>query len=252
MAGEKISPDVSVVSIHYNDPEMLQASLQSLVIQRDIAIESIIVDNSGNFPVQALKDFPFLHQYINPGYNSGFARGVNAGLKAATGEYILMLNQDATLTKPDALAKCIEKLKTLPQKTILGVNLVDIENQYQRSIWPEDPGFQKELQSSAVYIKISGRKNPGNHFHKELEKQHEISGFVHRINGAFLLFHRSLIDQDKLFWDVDFFLYGEDVEWAHRCRKKGWRFYHFADVTAQHIGSASSSDGRMKRSAARL
>lgn len=233
---------ISVVCIHYNDPAMLLNCLKSVAAQSGVLTELIVVDNSSNFPVESLSELNIPYQYIDPGYNSGFARGVNAGLKAAKGEHILMINQDAFLTDTSSLAKCLETWQTLPQKTILGVNLLDEEGIHQRSIWPEDPGINKEWRTSPIYIRFTRHRQPEQAFKDWVEKLHQHSGFVHRINGAFLMFHRSLVDKDRLFWDEDFFLYGEDVEWAYRCRKCGWQFYHLAEVTAQHLGSASSSD----------
>jgi GT2 family glycosyltransferase len=233
---------ISVVCIHYNDPDMLLGCLKSVAEQSGVQTEVVIVDNSSNFPLERLADLNIPYQYIDQGYNSGFARGVNAGLRAAKGEHILMLNQDASLTDTATFSKCMEALKSLPEKTIMGVNLLDAEGKHQRSVWPEDPGMAKEWRTSPIYIKLTRHKQTEQKFKLWVEELHKSSGYVHRINGAFLLFHRSLIDKDHIYWDEDFFLYGEDVEWAYRCRKKGWKFYHLAEVAAQHLGSASSSE----------
>jgi len=232
---------ISVVSIHFNDPILLLNSIRSVAEQSGVETEVILIDNSSNFPVDELKDLHVEYRYIDPGYNSGFARGVNAGLEAANGEYILLLNQDAQLPDPGTLKKCLATLSSLPPKTILGINLVDSEGKYQRSIWTDDPGLAKEWHTSPFYIRLTRHRQPEKIFYEQLEQMHRKSGFVHRINGAFLLFHRSLVDEDGLYWDKDFFLYGEDVEWAYRCHKKGGRFYHLAEVLAVHEGSSASA-----------
>jgi GT2 family glycosyltransferase len=233
---------ISVVCIHYNDPDMLLGCLTSVAEQTGVQTEVIIVDNSSNFPLNRLSDLNISYQYIDQGYNSGFARGVNAGLRAAKGEHILMLNQDASLSNPATLSKCMAAFRTLPEKTIMGINLLDAGGHHQRSVWPEDPGMAKEWRTSPIYIKLNRHRQTEQQFKLWVEELHKNSGYVHRINGAFLLFHRSLVDKYQLYWDEDFFLYGEDVEWAYRCRKCGWQFYHLAEVAAQHLGSASSSD----------
>jgi GT2 family glycosyltransferase len=82
-------------------------------------------------------------------------------------------------------------------------------------------------------------------FESQLKKSHENSGFVHRINGAFL-FWKMPNEIQEIYFDEDFFLYGEDIEWALRIKKKGWRFFHFSDIIVKHLGSASSSNQSIK------
>ena len=64
----------------------------------DAAIEWIVVDNEQNVDCKnALSaKFPFV-QCIQMGYNAGFARANNAGIKIARGENILLLNPDTIL-----------------------------------------------------------------------------------------------------------------------------------------------------------
>ncbi len=50
----------------------------------------------------------------------------------------------------------------------------------------------------------------------------------------------------EILFDEDFFLYGEDIEWALRIKRTGWSFYHVSNVQIQHLGSASSNNLRIK------
>lgn len=51
----------------------------------------------------------------------------------------------------------------------------------------------------------------------------------------------------EVLYDEDFFLYGEDVEWALRIKKKGWKFYHNPSIRVMHLGSASSENENIKQ-----
>ena len=50
-----------------------------------------------------------------------------------------------------------------------------------------------------------------------------------------------------MLYDKDFFLYGEDIEWAYRARKKGFNFYHWHEKEIIHLGSASSKEYEKER-----
>ena len=62
------------------------------------------------------------------------------------------------------------------------------------------------------------------------------------INGAFLIFNRSILDQlpgGKL--DERFFMYGEDHLWSYQIKKLGYRNYFYSGTSIVHINNASTS-----------
>ena len=75
------------------------------------------------------------------------------------------------------------------------------------------------------------------------------------LGGAFLMIRGDLIRQIGLL-DEDFFFYGEDIEFAHRVRKAGYRrFYQATPGSITHLGGGSSSScpkPRFHRSDSRL
>jgi len=235
-------PLVSFVMLHYRDVAAANA-LAAETVQAFGDSELIIVDNSGDFTLRADLEQNNI-RIITPGYNSGFARGVNFGLRAAAGHYMALINQD--VTGIHAIRPLVEKLdKNRPEKTITGVRLLSAHGEFQQSIWPDYPTFSKEWKGSTFYSYFGGRENSETR-QKKIGDLHKESGRVERLNGAFLLFHRSLVDDDLLLWDEDFFLYGEDVEWAWRCNRAGRHFYYDSAVALGHVGSASSPDVSVK------
>lgn len=235
---------ISVIFVHFNAQKLLENAIFSFWKQKtDVEWEFLVTDNSQNFQTKELAKVGISVHVFDLGYNAGFARGVNQGLKNASGDVIMIVNQDAYLCDHSSISKIVSELQSLPQKTILGCCLVDEENQFQQSVWLDDPGLMREWKRGALNCKI----NPNWQTKSEDIKLeiHKRSGFVHRINGAFLVFRRPKNDKEVLF-DEDFFLYGEDIEWALRMKRIGWRFYHFADVKLNHIGSASSTNEATK------
>ncbi len=217
------------------------AAIESVIQNSGITIEKlefIIIDNSQDFQATWIEPLTSNFVLIEPGYNSGFARAVNMGLKAATKEFVCLMNQDACLITANTFGILIEQTMNLPNKTILGCSLQDENGNFQQSVWIDNPGLLKEWKKGPINCKIN--RNWQLKFENKLKKAHENSGFVYRINGAFL-FWKKPTDIQELFFDEDFFLYGEDIEWAIRIKRKNWKFYHYHEFHVKHIGSASSS-----------
>ncbi len=237
---------ISIVIIHYHGQVLIEQAIRSIVQHTDssISIEFLIIDNSQNLDIAFLETLAVNYKYHSPDYNSGFARGMNWGIKNALGDTILLLNQDAFFIESNTLSKLIEKLNTLPPKIILSCSIKDENGQFQESVWIDDPDIAREWRFGPINCKL----NPAwqQDFETKKKAAHAQSGYVYRINGAFIMFKNDSHKIEALF-DEDFFVYGEDIEWALRLKKKGWRFYFEKEVTVKHIGSTSSSDMTIKQ-----
>lgn len=96
-------PKVSVIVLCYNKLDFTKACLESL--ERHTAYpnwELIIVDNAsadgtGTYVTEYATTRPWVHAIVNT-ENRGFAGGNNVGLNAATGDYLVILNNDTYVT----------------------------------------------------------------------------------------------------------------------------------------------------------
>jgi N-acetylglucosaminyl-diphospho-decaprenol L-rhamnosyltransferase len=239
---------ITINLIHYNSNELLIKAIQSVLEFSGIPKDDlyfIVTDNSQNLQKSQLEALEINFLYYNPGYNSGFARGVNYGIRNAKGEFILLMNQDACLTEPETLSKLFKKHKHLPAKTILSCEIFGEDRNRQQSIWLDEPGFKREWRFSAFNTYFN--KGWQSRWNEQVNKIHEQSGFVNRINGAFLLIPLAILkNKEEILFDEDFFLYGEDVEWAMRIKKSGWLFYYDKSIRIMHIGSYSSKENLNK------
>lgn len=235
--------------VHYKANELILGAIRSVLEFGGLpldCIEFIIIDNSQDFKESLIEVLTGDIKIISPGYNSGFARAVNMGLREAKNDCVCLMNQDACFTEEDTLLKLLTKLNELPEKTVLGCSLVDEDYKFQESVWIDDPGLKREWRFGAIHQKLN--PNWKLEFEEKKRNAHQKEGFVHRINGAFLLIPKSdAVNLDEILFDEDFFLYGEDVEWALRIKKSGCRFYHTPNTTVMHIGSASSSNEDIKQ-----
>ncbi len=96
-------PKVSVVVLTYNNLELTKACLDSLLTQSQYPnLEIIVVDNHSSDQTPAYltawaKGHPDRIVILNPD-NKGFAAGNNLGLAAASGDYLVVLNNDTVVT----------------------------------------------------------------------------------------------------------------------------------------------------------
>lgn len=246
-------PELSIIIVNYKNQDLILGCVRSILEQEeDLSLEIIVVDNHSEDDTEAqLKAiYPDL-KWIQMGYNSGFGRANNAGMHAAKGDYVLLLNSDILVKEKNTISACLNHLKQLPKsdETILGTRLVNEDGSYQETLRLSFPGLRREIRANAFYIFVFDRlfKRNANLRDKEAQKKaHYQSGEVAWINGAFLLLKRSQIEQRKLFFDDDFFLYGEDTEWCWRAAKSGMKFYHWRKKELIHFGSASSDVRKQK------
>ena len=95
--------DVSVVIPNYNGIKYLEHCLEALEKQRDVAFETIIVDNCSQDGSASLAKEKFPQCcYLSLDQNYGFCRAVNEGIKKAAAPFVVLLNND-TEVEPEFL-----------------------------------------------------------------------------------------------------------------------------------------------------
>ena len=124
---------LTIIIVNYNSAALIKAAIESVIQNTKlVSYEIIIVDNSseGEGRMDILKSFPNV-RWIDMGYNAGFARANNAGMKAAHGNTFLLLNPD-TIVLDDAVGRCYSRLQE-ERFVAAGVQLVDAALQPQIS-----------------------------------------------------------------------------------------------------------------------
>lgn len=211
---------LSIIYVNYRSAPLIVDSLQSIK-QYDVLqdFEVLVIDNqSGDDSEEVIrKKFPYV-KWFNAGYNAGFARGNNIGLKNSSGDVCLLLNPD-TLLLDDSISRCYVQLKE-SRCIAAGMQLLDSRGMPQISgshfiKWGLNhllpiPYWGSFIRWIGYRI---GKKAPGI---EEPSSQQEVDW----ISGAFLMVKKQAIKQAGLL-DEDFFLYAEEVEWCSRLKKVG-------------------------------
>jgi N-acetylglucosaminyl-diphospho-decaprenol L-rhamnosyltransferase len=125
---------LTTVICNYNTRDVLARALESLLATTgDLAHEIIVVDNASQDGSAAMvrERFPAV-SVIEAGANRWFSGGNNLGLRAAHGEYTLILNPD-TVMQPGTLHTLIGYLDTHPEVGAVTARLTFADGRLQRT-----------------------------------------------------------------------------------------------------------------------
>ncbi|TKB07536.1 MAG: glycosyltransferase, partial [Mesorhizobium sp.] len=128
-------PKLSVIVLHYGtDTDMTVAALHAMLGRGQVYpnLEVVLVDNGSSAEVlDVLRAYTAADPrivLIENGENLGFAKGNNRGIEAATGEFILLLNND-TFIAPGAMLAMVRHLQRNPEIGIVGPMTNNIGNE---------------------------------------------------------------------------------------------------------------------------
>ncbi|MBI5019632.1 glycosyltransferase family 2 protein [Candidatus Gottesmanbacteria bacterium] len=227
-------PDISVVILNYNTRDLTRTCLTTLLASRleKYVMEVIVCDNgSEDGSVEMIADeFPGVI-LIKNGKNLGFAAGNNPGIRKAKGRFVLLLNTDTEIPR-DTLRVMIGFMDSNPDAGAATCKLLLPDGSMDPAC---HRGFPTPWVSLTYLVKLEklfpktrlfGEYHQG---YKDLASIHEVDCIV----GAFFMVRREVISEVGLL-DEDYFMYGEDIDWAYRIRKAGWKIMYNPTVTILH------------------
>lgn len=235
----------SVIIVNYKTAEQVVACIHSIKAGTYDDMELIVVDNHSedNSREMILNSHSDV-QWLEMGYNSGFARANNAGIKVASGEIMLLLNPD-TLNKNNAIYKCFTRLKN-DTFIAAGVQLLFADGSPQIS----GNYFMKGGLNYLMSLPYVGKWIRNFALNSGVKKTNLplATGTVKVdwINGAFLMVKKSVIEKAGLM-DEDFFLYSEETEWCSRLGKHGTMGI-YGDLNIVHLEGMSSGKAYQSQS----
>jgi len=226
--------EVSIIIVSFNTKNLLDDCLASVVKSLTLAkitAEIIVIDNVSQDGTKEMvkKKYPEVVLIANR-ENVGFGKGNNQGIRAAKGEYILLLNSD-TIVQGDAVGKLLAFSKAHPA-TFIGPKLYNVDGTAQTS---GGPFFTLPVVFAALFLK--GDRNG------MTRQSPDENRYIDWVSGACIIAPKRLF-LDDLFFDEGIFMYMEEIDLLMRAREKGYRtmFYHEAHIT--HLGSGSSTNRR--------
>jgi GT2 family glycosyltransferase len=228
---------ISAIVVSYNTRQMTLDCLRSL--KAELAgkpSEMIVVDNGSTdgSPAAIRAAFPEV-VLIENAQNRGFGTANNQAMRAAGGEFFLLLNSDAFPT-PGAVAAMLRCMDEHPDAGVVGPKLLNADGSTQRSCFK----FPSPLRAWLENLWIP-RLVPSTWAWGDWRRwPHDQQRMVDFVIGACMLVRRRVFEQTGGF-DETFFMYAEETDWQKRIHHAGGRIWFTPTAQVTHLGGASGA-----------
>lgn len=236
MANSPPKPLVSVVIPNWNGAHHLPTCLDSLRRQHYAPLEILVVDNASTDGSCELvtRDYPEVRLIALP-QNRGFTGACNAGIQAAQGEIIALLNND-TEVDPGWTAALVDAFARHPEAGLVACKMMLFDQ-------------RDRFHTAGDLFRVDGRLFNRGVWEKD-EGQYDQETYVFSACGGAAAYRRTMLDEIGLL-DDDFFFSCEDMDLAWRAQLAGYRcvytpaalVYHRLSATGGGV-TASYHDGR--------
>lgn len=212
----------SVVIPNYNGKEYLKACLDSL--PKGESYEIIVVDNGSSDGSAAMveQEFPGVCLIRND-CNEGFDAAVNAGIRKASAEYVILLNNDTTVDE-SFLQALVDGLDRHPECFSASSCMVTMK----------DPEI---LDDTGDYYCVLGWAFTLKKGKKRSTRCREQKCFA--ACGGASIYRKKVFDRIGLF-DENHFAYLEDIDIGFRAQIAGYRNIYIPEAVCRHVGSGFS------------
>jgi len=219
---------VSIITVNFNHSHVTDEMLDSFLAKNTYrSVEMIVVDNGSS--INPVPDWVIKYTwalFIRSEINTGFAGGNNIGIRAATGDYLFLVNNDTEFTE-----RLVETLvDTLDKHPHVGI------------VSPKIRYFDKpEMLQYVGYTEMdyyTGRNKQTGQFESDHGQYDQLpckTGFAH---GAAMLIRKDAIDKAGLMAE-NFFLYYEEMDWCARIKRAGYEIWVNTDALIFHKESVS-------------
>ncbi len=220
----KGAPEVSVLLVLFNRAELTLACLRSLVLEREVDFELVIVDNASKDRTGELLARLDGVRILRNEKNVGFTVAANQAAEAASSPVLLFLNNDAKVL-PSSLGAALRRLQSCNDIGAVGGRILRLDGFLQEAgclVWDDGRtaayGGGEDPESGAVL------------FPREVDY----------CSGVFLMVSAGIFRELGGF-DIGFApAYYEDVDFCFRLRQRGLSVLFEPAVQVIHFGSASS------------
>lgn len=243
------SLDLSITIVSFNTRDLTRQCLRSIFDNSSgITIEVWLADNNSSDGSADMveAEFPQVHLIRNTD-NKGLAAATNQGLESSAGRYLLSLNSDTVVT-PGAFPTLVRFMDDHPEVGGATPKLVlpdggkhpifcGIGDNPRWALMEAISPASESLRDSAPDLRDGAEI--------DLSKTQEVPCVTW---GTSFMVRREVYDQIGG-QDPSFFVYGEDVDWAFRIKKAGWKLYYVAEAEVVHYGGQSTKQASARMQA---
>ena len=216
---------LSIITVNYNGFKDTCALIESIPFNENM--EVIVVDNASKKDETNVIQAKYPHvKVIRSKQNIGFAGGNNLGIKAASGKYILFVNND-TYFKDFNVQSLIERISSSDN---IGIVCPKI-----RFAWDNNP---IQFAGYTPLSKITVR-NRAIGFGEDDLGQYDTAHPTPYAHGAAMLIRRETIDTVGLMPEC-YFLYYEELDWSIMFTRAGYSIWYEPACTIYHKESQAT------------
>lgn len=222
---------VSAVVVNYQQRDLLRSCLESLrEALRMIGggQEIIVVDNgsSDGSGEMVRTEFPEARLIELP-ENAGFAGGVSVGIQHAKGDWILCVNNDATVA-PDSIEQLLRAAESGGD---------EIGSVAAQMVFADRPGVINSAGIVVDRLGVASDRLLG----EPVGASEQMPVDVFGTSAGAGLYRRTMLEEVP--FDKTFFAYLEDVDVAWRARMRGWRCLYVPTAVVRHHHSMTAVHG---------
>ncbi len=203
-------PLVSIITVNFNQTAVTLEFLESVRRLQYEHCEVIVVDNGSNEPPgAAIQDSYPEVRYLETGRNLGFSGGNNVGIRAARGDYFLLVNNDTELTE-DIVDRLVSHFQSDPA---IGM-VCPLIRYFDRPDLIQYAGYTR-------MNPLTARNKTIGQF--EVDRgQYKLPRETHFAHGAAMFTSRRVLEEAGLMPEL-YFLYYEELDWSARIKAAGYR-----------------------------
>lgn len=235
-------PLVSIVVLNWNGEEVIRSSLESVEKLNYRNKEVIVVDNGSTDSSPALisNEFPDFH-LLRSCVNLGFSAGMNLGIKASRGDFILLFNNDAT-AHPESLMELVRTAVANPRIGMVGPLI--LYGEPSDVIWTS--GGKLDLVTGTIWSDGLGKRIRADSFRNKT-----LVTDIDYLSGCVLLARKEVVDMIGLL-DEHSVIGGQDIDWCLKIRRAGFDCVLNSNAVIWHKGSHSSRQNPLRSYEQRL
>ncbi len=233
------SENTSLIIVNYNSSQNTNKLLLSLKKYFYLGINEIIIVDNNSKDIKNLNTNDSRVKLIKNNKNFGFAKAVNQGIKESRNNFLILLNPDTTIINGNVL----KTIKLIKDDKNIGVIGGKIKYKHKKIFTANNtPTFLTGLFEFTNLKKIFPNNKYTSNFwpekNQKITKPIEVSG----ICGAYLIFRKYDKKRKINYFNEDYFLYLEDLDFCLDMKSKGFKIIFDPRSEVFHIGGASSKN----------
>ena len=213
---------VTVIIPNYNGLQFMEPCLKALEGQNYKEFDLLVVDNgSQDGSGEWLRERGIPTLFL--GENTGFSGAVNAGIRAVSTPYVILLNND-TEPFPDYVGELVRCLDRFPEVFSVSSKMIQL---YHKDLM-DDAG---DMYSVLGWAYQRGVGQPSSGYQRACQVFAACAGAA--------IYRREVFEEIGYF-DESHFAYLEDIDVGYRARIYGYRNVYCPTAKVYHVGSGTS------------